>query len=1806
MILILPSQSLVLNAYAVLAGSTPGNAAFKDHQDFINTAGVGEAGYKAALNNLVDGVPTSTLASTMLTNLGLGSFFTQADAEAFLTANAGNRAGAMIDLAKALYNLTPTDPIGLAAVTAYRAKVDGSYAFSNNAANVNGQALDNTVGDGQTFALTAGLDNLVGSAFNDNFVARTINNGNTLQDGDQIDGGAGSDTLYVDFTNLGNAITPVLKNIESVVIRAQTTTADATNGGNVNSGAFGALVQVDAQRSLAVDVADHVTADFGVTRWESNNSRSDVVIEDVRIGNLQKTSDVTIAMVETDPGNVDFAVYFDQQSLRNASTGTSTLTIQIMDSGAAAAAATSATPLLNNPYDTFKIGINGNLVSIALDLVAVAAADTYEALLAVFQTALVGTGVTASLTGTFTITDPISAKAVTGKNIVLSGSGAAAISDMAGAGWFNTTGASVPATSNIFTSFSSGATNVTELVTSKVLLDDVGRSNMGGDLVIGGMSTGDTSNYTIYRGVERFEITVGDNSKLQTINSTNNALREVTIVSGATSRSPTVATDAYTTTVLNEGDLTVNGDANAIATAGGAQSGGNAQLPGVENNSPIGVHHGAGAAGFTDVRLIDGSAFKGKLAFTAAITGDVINKYITSVDTAANPGADVAGSGNVNFNVKGANFIYTGGNDNDTMVVSIDAAAASSRSTVVSGQSDFTFNFSGGEGNDAITATIINPALAGGAQAWYTNQQLNANITINAGAGNDTIKTPGAGDVIIDAGDGNDTVYTDNTGALAAAAAATGTAGTMAVAYANAAAAELAAGLAANAASSSTGFVLVDGSATGVAVSVAAAAAALNTLNLITPDGTHAAVVAAGGAIPVHSVLIAGINAATAAGGLTLAQNIALQAAYGNWSTAGVVTPVATLVAQTITAGTVVPDGTVVTEAQYNAGNDLLASYIATAKATAAAATANDAIVAVGAAYNATGANAAGELLNDTQQIVVARTEAVNKVFDPSAGAIGLTYTPVVTQGANEINTFTAAALVAGATTIINGLTFTAAVGGATAAQVQTAMSGGAVAGGVLTGANNAGLWTVAAGAGTNLVYTSVATGNPADLADTGTSAIPVVVTAATAETVAVTITGVAGGAGETVTFDGITHAVGGLAPAAVAALINGNADGPNWTDASAGAVVTFSSVTLGNVADLTTASLVTGNPGAAAGTQTTVNNLAALNTALAVGATDAAVVTALKAAINNGSITAAQAAQLFTAATSIGVNAITAGVAVDLCCIELILTPLQTAAANLNTAAQTALTTAIANDTVNATSAVNTVAQAVGLNPTDSVAFNLASPNPGDEAGTAQTAAAVTTATAAVTAAQNTLTPLTTQAANLAALKAAIAVGTTDLAVVTATANAVANGSITAANKITIDGNAGAAVPAVAGTVVAAEKTAVDLTITALQLTNETAVASQTKVVADLQAIVAATTTAAAIAAAAGASGGANATTAAPKAVYVFNTDGQGTAYNRLTQDQRNLDDLKSDVNNSHNFFNTTVKVTYKGIDASLIVAGTGAKTTDLEINQAIKNAINTHAVLSKLLVATDGPANTLVVTSLIDGTHALTNLAVTVTLPTAVSASDLATAVTAGVVPATATSADLLAVMTAAKTAFDAKGDYSTQWAESGAAGGNTNLVGANSTSSSDNTVTPGNGDDVIVLGTTVGTDLLTSSNEVVVYAGTFGNDTIVNFAASGLGIDQLNFSALNGRASAFGSLSADKSIVVGAPAATALTAVQIAALFTDSATAINHVYVAVDTNNIGSIWQVADAAGTAATGVVATLVGSIDLADTTWSTLTAANFV
>ena len=577
---------------------------------------------------------------------------------------------------------------------------------------------DAVAGAGGSFKLGMGQDDVTGTSGNDTFTARIFDNQNTLQSGDAINGGAGNDTLVADIGNSQNfAITPELTSVENVKIRVQ---ADQIDSGDNNIAGVGII---DAERSV------------GVTHWESNNSRADLIVEDVRIAASQITKDITIAMVETDPGHVDFGVYFDQYSLRAQTNTSSTLTLQIMDTRSNAA---GTAPLLDSPYEGFAFNLTAPGATtpklITVESAAIDAAQTYAELVDAINAAIATIpelkAFTAKLGSAFTVSDTLGSRQ-TGTEVVLTANDGSTVSaEGVGTGWIAK--GAVPPSSGLHTNISNNKVNTVDLVTSKIILDDVGRGSTGGDLVVGGLSVGDTSSS---KGVERFEIEVRDNSKLQTINSTNNTLKEVVLKNGVT----TSSSFAYGVVEKDAGALTVNG----ITGANGgpvldAPVGINTPLPGSA------VQHNA--FGFSDVRLIDGSAMTGKLAFTAEVTQASIAKYLNLKDFQASPAAD-----NIAFQ-------YNGGANNDTISVVIDSAVAASRT--LTGREDFTFTVDGGAGKDTITANI------GGQEtgAWYVDQKSLKNITINGGSGDDTIRTVGAGDFNIDAGADNDTVYINNSG----------------------------------------------------------------------------------------------------------------------------------------------------------------------------------------------------------------------------------------------------------------------------------------------------------------------------------------------------------------------------------------------------------------------------------------------------------------------------------------------------------------------------------------------------------------------------------------------------------------------------------------------------------------------------------------------------------------------------------------------------------------------------------------------------------------------------------------------------------------------------------------------------------------------------------------------------------------------------------------------------------------------------------------------------------------------------------
>ena len=688
----LVSLPAVLNAYyAPFAGNTSAQVA----AIVVANAGIVEGRYGLTAAHVADAVAIVT-------------------GELNAAAPTGNQGVAIANILASWSNHSVNDAVYGAAAKAWNLKIAQATGYSANA-----NSVDVAFGEVNTeFRLTGEFDRISGTDGDDTF----IGNLGALNNADRIDGAGGFDTLK---TIVNGVIAPTIANVEHLQFQAQFRTADS--GDN----------NLTDEQVVKVDFNTNVTSVTGFTTIENNNSRADLIVEDVRIANNQVTKDITIVMRETDPGNVDYGVYFDQNSLRNVSTASSQINLRVLDTYATSL---GLAPLKDSPYGAFTFSFSKDgaaPVSVKLESAAIQNAQTFPEMVAALQAAAnvaFGAGVVTVATGaTYTVPDSVTGAQVQGTEIVLAAKGNITFSTPAGSGWLATE--TVPAISGLHTSYTVGGATATELVTSNIILDDVGRGSTGGDLVVGGLSVGETSTS---KGVQKFLIEVQDNSKLQTINSTNNTLQEVVIVNGITTR----VNNAYNENEKNAGSLTVLGkEANNDGSGFGSTTN-NAPLPGsaAQHND----------YGFSDVRLIDGSAMTGKLNFDAEITSASIAKYLNGKDAApALPATD---------NVA---FVYSGGANNDTIDVKIDGAVLASNS--LSAREDFSFTANGGAGNDSITVNI------GGTSAnWYADQKANANVFVNGGEGNDTIRTPGAGDVRIDAGAGNDTVYTDNSGTIGA------------------------------------------------------------------------------------------------------------------------------------------------------------------------------------------------------------------------------------------------------------------------------------------------------------------------------------------------------------------------------------------------------------------------------------------------------------------------------------------------------------------------------------------------------------------------------------------------------------------------------------------------------------------------------------------------------------------------------------------------------------------------------------------------------------------------------------------------------------------------------------------------------------------------------------------------------------------------------------------------------------------------------------------------------------------------------
>ena len=587
--------------------------------------------------------------------------------------------------------------------------------------------------DGNLILLTADQDNITGSAEADLIKGYVFDNQNTLQSGDMVDGGEGVDTIEAQIGDSQNfAISAVTTNVERIIIEARADGIDSNDNNLQND-----FVQIDA-------------ADMdGVTEWGTDGSRADVVIEDIRIQDDEVTEDILFSMRDTDPGsNADgvdgfidndtqtgasLHAYYDANSLRSDVTNTTTsLTIEILD---IENELNSNEPLKDDTNNGFELSvvIDGVLKDFIilnegnLGGASISDATNYSDLKDAIQLAFdqyPSLGAVVTLSTPFTRAHKVTKEDASGTSIVVEFTGEGVTGEVVPGDWL---GAKVDQDTsvNIAADLTAGEPTQTIglLITSDVVLDNVGRGSEGGDLEIGGMST--------RGGVEKFDLIVEDSSWITNARSTNETLEVVTIVNSAESVRDTVNADG----VISNGDLYIGSGLNP----------GNDLVTLRDDELHVDTN------GLIDVRLVQASTFASNLKLGLSLTERSVVKYLHPIET------ETLGSEPLDT----IDFSYQlgAGNDFINMDVYSDLAA----------DSDFNLSINTNNGNDNVLLQLVDSngdALAAtwGSSAAYTSHATLNNITIDTGAGDDTVTTLGAGNAIIRTGSGNDTIYADNSG----------------------------------------------------------------------------------------------------------------------------------------------------------------------------------------------------------------------------------------------------------------------------------------------------------------------------------------------------------------------------------------------------------------------------------------------------------------------------------------------------------------------------------------------------------------------------------------------------------------------------------------------------------------------------------------------------------------------------------------------------------------------------------------------------------------------------------------------------------------------------------------------------------------------------------------------------------------------------------------------------------------------------------------------------------------------------------
>lgn len=780
---VLTIQRFANALYNMQVGSTTLNQVMSD------AAALG--GYDEAFNiyfNFTHGAQSNNMvAETLLANFGIVAGQNGLDlvevgyardyiVGALAAVPADERGAAISDIIDAFVSLAADVNYG-AAVTAWNAEVAGAVGYTGTA--------DMDAGTPYIVRapfLTAGPDEWSGTNGNDTVTSDVVQNQNgaqvnTLGTGDYLDGFGGIDTLQAQvtegvFSGGGNApIMPRTFGIENIKLEAIFSNIgfealDLNLTSLIEDG-----LDLAGMPQGFIPVANDTDVYFsaknmrGIDFIGSDHSDADLTVMDLTVDADELTSSMTIGMAYT--GNSDhvwnesdFRVYFDEDDLLAGQTVTESQAFYWLldeDGHDATVGTANYQPLQKIDREGILFSMNGEPINIIIgqltgnDYTTAKTWQAYRDLLEAERVALVAESATdpayakyaalatvditvSNAPGHITTTNTDTLLNVPVWAIVLTDNAGGVFSDL---GYQRDPGAT--GEFDVFGRFGfDPSEDVDLLISVNVELEKVGRGGDGGELVIGGMDKGADNVWgegssTKPAGVEQFDVTVlgGDAlpNSLSALKSTNNALQVVNVVSEAGFAVGEAADlrigNSNTTGILG----TLAGNANALK----------------------------------DVQIFNAASFNGDLTVYAGLTDEIVPKYLDLQDDQLDPAAD------------NVDFVYTLGNGNDFLNMVISDSTFATQGTTT--REDFMLHINGGAGNDTIE-TLIGTGAGTELTEWYVNSHFNNTnptpdvapkgyLNIDAGAGDDTVRTAGAGDFVIKLGAGNDTVYTENTGVKA-------------------------------------------------------------------------------------------------------------------------------------------------------------------------------------------------------------------------------------------------------------------------------------------------------------------------------------------------------------------------------------------------------------------------------------------------------------------------------------------------------------------------------------------------------------------------------------------------------------------------------------------------------------------------------------------------------------------------------------------------------------------------------------------------------------------------------------------------------------------------------------------------------------------------------------------------------------------------------------------------------------------------------------------------------------------------------